>query len=198
MGRHYDTPALLIEVSDGEPRARARARARALALVGARSPLRRRARRARLPPEFSAGAAFGLQSLSDIGAEPSLAGACSKVALLLMAFPRLRLLWSRDARATVELFLALKAGRPEPRLEAALAAGAELGAGDGDGGRNQPAIDALMRLPGVNATNYRAVVREVDSLAELATLPERRLATLIGTANAAQLHRFLHEAPPAE
>ena len=54
--------------------------------------------------------------------------------------------------------------------------------------------DALMRLPGVNATNYRAVVREVDSLAELATLPERRLATLIGTANAAQLHRFLHEA----
>ena len=28
-----------------------------------------------------------------------------------------------------------------------------------------------------------------DFLAELATLPERRLATLIGTANAAQLHR---------
>ena len=90
------------------------------------------------------------------------------------------------------------AARSRRREVAALAAGAELGAGDGDGGRNQPAIDALMRLPGVNATNYRAVVREVDSLAELATLPERRLATLIGTANAAQLHRFLHEAPPAE
>ena len=45
---------------------------------------------------------------------------------------------------------------PEPRLEAALAAGAELGAADGDGGRNQPAIDARLRLPGVHATNYPA------------------------------------------
>jgi len=45
---------------------------------------------------------------------------------------------------------------------------------------------------GVTDGNYRALMREVDSLAELAEVPLERLATIMGgQAAAKKLHEFL-------
>jgi len=43
--------------------------------------------------------------------------------LLILAFPRLRILWSRSPHATVDIFKALKAGREDPSVEQAIALG---------------------------------------------------------------------------
>lgn len=48
----------------------------------------------------------------------------SKLVLLTLHFPRLRLLWSRSLHATADLFRALKEGRDEPDPLAAAAIGA--------------------------------------------------------------------------
>ncbi len=48
----------------------------------------------------------------------------SKLVLLTLHFPRLRLLWSRSLHATADLFRALKEGRDEPDALAAAAIGA--------------------------------------------------------------------------
>ena len=47
----------------------------------------------------------------------------SKLSLLLIHFPKLRLLWSRRPQHTVALFRALKKGRPEPDVQTAVALG---------------------------------------------------------------------------
>jgi len=74
--------------------------------------------------EFSAEKAFFLQNRADIKEQIDLNSICSKLTLLTTAFPNLRLVWSRDARHTVELFQALKRGQAEPDLKHAMAAGA--------------------------------------------------------------------------
>ena len=83
--------------------------------------------------EFSADRAFCLQSGSDIRDSMEITNICSKLALLTIAFPRLRILWARDPRATVDLFCALKQGQPDVDTATALAVGTEAEQGDGDG-----------------------------------------------------------------
>ena len=70
-----------------------------------------------------------------------------------MAFPTLRIVWSTDARFTVDLFLELKKGQPDVSAAAAQAAGGG-GAGDEMGSDNQGAEEMLQRLPGVSRTPW--------------------------------------------
>ena len=50
--------------------------------------------------EFTADRAFLLQSASDIKEQMELNNICSKMALLAIAFPKLRILWTRDPHRT--------------------------------------------------------------------------------------------------
>jgi DNA excision repair protein ERCC-4 len=138
----------------------------------------------------------------------------SKLVLLLLHFPALRVLWARSAHATVEMFKMLCAGQPPPDRAAAQAArrdaGPEEGApgvpgfgalhgSGGGGGRGQKclaAIDLLAKLPGVTPGNAKALMANFRSLAALARAEERQLAILMGPANAARLWGFLHKKVP--
>lgn len=51
----------------------------------------------------------------------------SKLVLLTLHFPRLRLLWSRSLHATADLFRTLKEGREEPDAVLAASVGAHQG-----------------------------------------------------------------------
>ena len=118
----------------------------------------------------------------------------ARLALLAMAFPRLRFLWARDTRATAELFTQLKRGREEPVVTACVEHGsARLLEDQDDTGRNA-ALELLRKLPGVNDRNVRALVERVDSLQDLAQLTTQDLWSILGKANATKLHDFLHAA----
>lgn len=54
------------------------------------------------------------QSASDIGSDVSPTNIISKLSLLVLHFPRLRLVWSRSVHATAEIFASLKANQDEP------------------------------------------------------------------------------------
>lgn len=55
-----------------------------------------------------------LQSSSDIGDDVTPTNIISKLSLLVLHFPRLRIIWSRSLHATAEIFFSLKANQDEP------------------------------------------------------------------------------------
>lgn len=55
-----------------------------------------------------------LQSASDIGDDVTPNNIISKLSLLALHFPRLRIVWSRSLHATAEIFGSLKANQDEP------------------------------------------------------------------------------------
>ena len=55
-----------------------------------------------------------LQSAGDIGDDVAPNNIISKLSLLVLHFPRLRIIWSRSLHATAEIFVTLKANQDEP------------------------------------------------------------------------------------
>lgn len=119
------------------------------------------------------------------------------MALLAIAFPKLRILWTRDPHRTVELFVALKQGQPEVDTAAAMA----KGLGDDDelgvqGKGNAVGEELLQRLPGVSMHNYRKITRAVDCLADLFALSEKEIVKLIGPVEGKRLFNFINQPAP--
>lgn len=55
-----------------------------------------------------------MQSASEIGDDVTPNSIMSKLSLLVLHFPRLRIVWSRSLHATAEIFATLKANQDEP------------------------------------------------------------------------------------
>ncbi|CAL9110957.1 unnamed protein product [Musa textilis] len=142
--------------------------------------------------EFSQDKSFSFQSASDIGDDVSPTSIISKLSLLVLHFPRLRLVWSRNVHATAEIFASLKQNQDEPDESKAIRVGvpSEDGVVENDvraENYNTSAIEFLRRLPGVTDANYRALMDGCKNLAELALLPVERLTELMGGQKAARM-----------
>lgn len=144
--------------------------------------------------EFDPAKPFSLMARSDFRSEISTNDISSKLTLLTLHFPRLRILWCPSPHATAELFLELKRGRPEPDAAAAQAVTAESDiVAESADFYNPGPYDFLMKVPGVNTKNYRALIRNADSLADLVKLSQDKLTEILGNANNAKLlYEFLH------
>ncbi|KAF6153014.1 hypothetical protein GIB67_021619 [Kingdonia uniflora] len=144
--------------------------------------------------EFSQDKSFSFQSASEVGDDVTNTNIISKLSLLVLHFPRLRLIWSRSLHATAEIFASLKANQDEPDETKAMKVGVptEEGLVENDARAeiyNTSAVEFLRRLPGVSDSNYRALMDGCNSLAELALLPAERLAELMGGQVAARTLR---------
>ncbi|XP_021911808.1 DNA repair endonuclease UVH1-like isoform X1 [Carica papaya] len=144
--------------------------------------------------EFSQDKSFSFQSASDIGDDVTPNSIISKLSLLVLHFPRLRIIWSRSLYATAEIFASLKTNQDEPEEAKAIRVGvpSEEGIVENDvraENYNTSAVEFLRRLPGVTDTNYRAIIDGCNSLAELAVLPMAKLAELMGGQKAARTLR---------
>jgi len=129
----------------------------------------------------------------------------SQLTLLIMTYPKLRLVWSRSPETTVSLFREIKKGKPEPMADEAVSRGRQSGADSDDGGlssdqatryrdnRNHQAIDLLKKLPGITSENVEKVMTEISSLAELAVASAEKIESLLGKEKGKILFAFLHE-----
>ncbi|XP_026861910.2 DNA repair endonuclease XPF [Electrophorus electricus] len=144
--------------------------------------------------EFDPAKPFSLVGRTDLRQEISATDVTSKLTLLTLHFPRLRLLWCPSPHATAELFQGLKRDRPEPDAAAAQAVTAESETvGESADLYNPGPYDLLLRMPGVNVKNFRCLLKHATSLAELVTLSQEKLSEILGsTSNARQLYEFLH------
>jgi DNA excision repair protein ERCC-4 len=153
--------------------------------------------------EFDPAKTFCLQNVNEIGPDIRSDKICSKMALLVMHFPKLRLLWSRSPFETLKLFKALKTNHEEVDVERAVEIGsnesldAVLSADvNGDTEEievNEAARDFLLRLPGVNIHNARKIMKSCKSLVELTSLTREEMKELMGPQPGQKLFSFLNQ-----
>jgi len=149
--------------------------------------------------EFDPARAFALGP-SDVPAELEADAVSSRLALLVLHFPQLRILWSRSMHHTAAIFRELKGAQDDPDAEAA----ARVGVPDGDGpdpgaeNSNSAAVAMLKSLPGVTEAGARNIMREAECLADILDFSEEDLSRLLGGDRPAKaLRDFLHATCPA-
>ena len=150
--------------------------------------------------EFAKDRPFSLQAATELTGEIAPKSVLSKLVLLTLHFPRLRLLWSKSPHDTVSLFKTVKQHRPQPDPKTA----SEITAGGSSvedeshplsytSGATLTAREALRRLPGVEPSNFHKIRSSVGSLQELTTLSLDALTALMGPRNASRLFDFINK-----
>lgn len=115
----------------------------------------------------------------------------SKICLLTLTFPRVRIIWSSSPYATAQIFKDLKANNPEPDPTKAIAIGAdddpEAGAGV-----NAAAEELLRCLPGITAKNIKHVMSRISTVRELCEMDIFQVQDLLGAEPGRMCWDFMH------
>jgi DNA excision repair protein ERCC-4 len=159
--------------------------------------------------EFDPEKTFQLQNPNELGGEIKKNSITSKLCILVTAFPMLRILWSRSPHETLKVFKKLKCNHQEVNVDKAIEIGTNdamdelLGGGPGGcyneddddegDGANEAAVQMLLRLPGVTSHNARNIIKECDSIAELAEMSREKLKLLAGQKAGQKLFTFFRQ-----
>lgn len=107
---------------------------------------------------------FTIQTYSDVRGNTSQNSDTdlhSKLVLLTLTFPRLRIIWSSSPYATADIFADLKTNRDEPDAAMAGTIGADEVGDPGSGEReatvNQTPQELLRSLPGIVSIAYNVL-----------------------------------------
>lgn len=116
----------------------------------------------------------------------------SKLVLLTLSFPRLRIVWSSSPYATADIFKDLKSLNPEPDPARAVSIGAEEDPEAG-AGINQAAEELLRSLPGITAKNVKYVMSKVGSVREFCGLSLPAVQEILGNEPGKACWDFMHK-----
>ncbi|XP_048584311.1 DNA repair endonuclease XPF isoform X2 [Nematostella vectensis] len=142
--------------------------------------------------EFDPNKSFSLQARTSLSGEISIQNVTSKLTLLTIHFPKLRILWCHSPYATAELFDELKMNHPEPDSTVAVNVGTDSSTA-ADLKYSVGPQDFILKLPGINSKNYRFVMNQTKDIQQLCNLSEAELAKLLGNnISAKALWEFLH------
>ncbi|KAL8904448.1 MAG: hypothetical protein Q9171_007051 [Xanthocarpia ochracea] len=149
--------------------------------------------------EFDQNKSFTLDPFADHSFEKSIKSADdsrdlqSKIVLLTIAFPRLKIIWSSSPYQTAEIFAELKNKQDEPDPVKAV----QIGLGMGEDPYEQQSFnttpqDMLRAVPGVTAKNMMRLILEVGDLKEVSNLEEDQLDEMVGKEAGRQVYRFFN------
>lgn len=116
----------------------------------------------------------------------------SKLALLTLAFPRLKIIWSSSPYQTAEIFDELKKQQEEPDPIKAVQIGLVAGEDPSDQSFNQTPQDMLRAVPGMSEKNLSRITLEVGNLADVSNLTEDELDVMVGKETGRQVYRFFN------
>ncbi|KJZ75790.1 hypothetical protein HIM_04947 [Hirsutella minnesotensis 3608] len=147
--------------------------------------------------EFDQNKSFTLEPFADLsGSLNSVAPTNvssdlqSKLVLLTLAFPKLRIIWSSSPFQTAEIFESLKAQEEEPDPIAAVRAGLDKDMKAEDQAFNQEPQEMLAVVPGVTPKNIKNLVLEAENIREVANMSEKELEPLVGKAAGRAIRGF--------
>lgn len=150
--------------------------------------------------EFDQNKSFTLEPFADlsgtlnsVSASNATSDLQSKLVLLTLAFPRLRIIWSSSPYQTAEIFESLKTQEPEPDPIAAVRIGLEGGQKAEDQSFNREPQDMLRIVPGVTGKNIKNLVVEMGSLREVANASVNELEPAVGREAGRAIHRFFNK-----
>ncbi|KAL6880992.1 MUS38-like protein [Trichoderma novae-zelandiae] len=150
--------------------------------------------------EFDQNKSFTLEPFADLsGSLNSVAPTNvssdlqSKLVLLTLAFPKLRIIWSSSPYETAEIFASLKTLEHEPDPVAAVQAGLDKDSKVEDQVFNQEPQEMLSIVPGVTPQNIKSLVLDTENIREVANMTEKELEPIVGKASARQIHGFFNK-----
>jgi DNA excision repair protein ERCC-4 len=132
-------------------------------------------------------------SLSSVSSSNAASDLQSKLVLLTLAFPRLRIIWSSSPYQTAEVFESLKTQEPEPDPITAVRVGLEGGQKVEDQSFNREPQDMLRIVPGVTGKNIKNLVVDMGSLREVANASVEELEPAVGKEAGRQIYRFFNK-----
>ncbi|GJJ13082.1 hypothetical protein Clacol_007332 [Clathrus columnatus] len=115
----------------------------------------------------------------------------SKLVLLTLSFPRLRIIWSSSPHATAEIFKDLKLRNPEPDPSRAIAMGAEGGTPIINGW-NTGAEELLRSFPSISEKNVRYVMGKASNIQELCAMKIEQIQEILGVVPGTAFWDFIH------
>ena len=149
--------------------------------------------------EFDQNKSFTLEPFADLSGSLSSTSSNtssdlqSKLVLLTLAFPKLRIIWSSSPYQTAEIFESLKTQEPEPDPIAAVRIGLEGGQNAEDQSFNREPQDMLRVVPGVTGKNLTNLVLGMGSLREVANAEEDELKKIVGNEAGVKIHTFFNK-----
>jgi len=150
--------------------------------------------------EFDQNKSFTLEPFADLSGSLSSVSAAnassdlqSKLVLLTLAFPKLRIIWSSSPYQTAEIFESLKTQELEPDPITAVRIGLEGGQGADEQSFNREPQDMLRTVPGVTGKNIKNLVVEMGSLREVANASVDELEPAVGKEAGRLIHRFFNK-----
>lgn len=144
--------------------------------------------------EFPPGKSFLLSSFSELVKELSPVSLLSRLVLLTIHFPTLRLIWCHNEYFCGSVFAALKSSEPLDELpDIDLLQKNDSEAKDYD---NYLAVDLLLQLPGIHERNFQNVLNKFNSIRELCNADKDVLEETLGSNNAKIFHDFVHATAP--
>lgn len=114
----------------------------------------------------------------------------NKLTMLLVSFPKLKIVWSSSPYQTAQIFLELKSGEESPDVVQAINKG--LKSNESPSLYNESVIDLLQSVPGINNSNYLKVIRQVNNMQEFVLLSQQELVDLIGEENGQRAYNFIN------
>ncbi|KIV90867.1 hypothetical protein PV10_05473 [Exophiala mesophila] len=114
----------------------------------------------------------------------------SKLVLLTLAFPRLKIIWSSSPFQTAEIFEELKKQQEEPDPMRAVSIGLADDEDPEDKTFNTGPQDLLRTIPGVTNKNASRLFLEVKNILEIANMSLEELDPLVGKEAGRQIVRF--------
>ncbi|OCL02634.1 DNA repair protein [Glonium stellatum] len=148
--------------------------------------------------EFDANKSFTLEPFADLhpssnsGGPNTATDVQSKLVLLTLAFPRLRIIWSSSPYQTAEIFSELKKQQDEPDPVKAVNIGLEPGEDAEARTFSQVPQDMLRAVPGVTEKNLVPLTLEVTSIIELANMEEEEISKIVGKEAGRRIWRFFN------
>ncbi|KAH8601201.1 hypothetical protein B0O99DRAFT_251182 [Bisporella sp. PMI_857] len=149
--------------------------------------------------EFDQNKSFTLEPFADLSGSLSSTSSQnssdlqSKIVLLTLAFPKLRIIWSSSPYQTAEIFESLKTQEPEPDPIHAVRVGLEGGQQAEDQSFNREPQDMLRVVPGVTGKNIKNLVIEMESIKEIANATVEELEPAVGKEAGRTIHHFFNK-----
>lgn len=147
--------------------------------------------------EFDQNKSFTLEPFADLsGSLTSVAPTNvssdlqSKLVLLTLAFPKLRIIWSSSPYQTAEIFESLKTQEEEPDPIAAVRAGLDKDTKAEEQVFNLEPQEMLAIVPGVTPQNIKNIVLEAENIREVASMTVGELEPMVGKSAGRRIEEF--------
>lgn len=133
--------------------------------------------------------AFGLLGLGDLRTDIQGNDLLSRLVLLLIHFPKLRIIWSSSLLATADIFTDLQRDQPDP-IPTPSATGTE------ESNYSLTPKAMLEAMPGVSQQNIFLLMNAFTSVRDLCSRSLDEIQEVIGDNNGTALYNFLHNKFP--